>query len=180
MSEALALGISRYRLYQLRDQGLIEQVSRGIYRLADLPAINNPDLVTVALRFPKVVLCLLSALSWHGITTQVPHHISLAVPRNARLPVLDYPPVQAYRFADAAFGAGIEQVQVDGVCVRIYSVEKTLVDCFKFRNKLGMDVVLEALQLYRARKPVQLKEVLAFARICRVEKVMRPYLEASQ
>lgn len=177
MHEALAAGISRYQLYRMRDEGVLESLSRGLYRLAELPPVSNPDLVTVALRFPNAVLCLISALSWHGITTQIPHQIHLAVSRTARLPKLDYPPIQPYRFAEKAFGAGIEQVTIDGASLQVYSAEKTLADSFKFRNKIGQDVALEALQLYRERKRIKPAEILKFARICRVEQVMRPYLE---
>lgn len=179
MSEAIAAGLSRYQLYHLRDEGVIEPVSRGLYRLADLPPIANPDLVTVASRYPKAVLCLVSALAWHGITTQIPHHVHLAVPRHGRLPELDYPPVQPYRFSAAAFEAGIDTATVDGTKIQVYSAEKTLADCFKFRNKIGQDVALEALQLYRKRKRFDPAAVLKYARICRVEQVMRPYLEAA-
>lgn len=178
MSEALAGGISRYMLYSLRDKGLIEQVSRGVYRLADLPPIGNPDLVTVALRFPNAVICLVSALAYHNLTTQIPHEVSVAVSRNSRMPSLDFPPIHAHKFAEAVFNAGAEAHQIDGVSVQIYSPEKTLADCFKFRNKLGMDVVLEALKLYKSRKKFNLDQVLKYAKICRVEKVMKPYLEA--
>ncbi len=152
MSEAIKLGISRYMLYSMRDKGVIEQVSRGIYRLVELPPVSNPDLLTVALRFPGAVICLISALAHHEITTQVPHVISVAVPRKSRLPVLDYPPLFARRFSDRAYEAGIEYHQIDGVSLRIYNPEKTIADCFKFRNKIGMDVVLEALKLYKKRK----------------------------
>ncbi len=179
MSEAIKYGISRYTLYKMRDDGVIEQISRGIYRLMDLPPISNPDLVTVSLRFPNTVICLVSALSFHGITTQIPHEISVAVPRNARMPSLNSPPVRAYKFSDEAFKAGIEKHQIDGVPVQIYSPEKTLADCFKYRNKLGMDVVLEALKLYKSQKTYSLDKLLKYARVCRVEKVMRPYLEAT-
>ena len=179
MSEAINYGISRYSLYKMRDSGLLEQVSRGIYRLADLPPISNPDLVTVSLRFPKAVVCLISALSFHGMTTQIPHEVSVAVPRDARMPSLDSPPVHAYKFSAEAFAAGIEKHQIDGVAVHIYSAEKTLADCFKYRNKLGMDVVLEALKLYRSQKKSRMSELLKYARVCRVEKIMKPYLEAS-
>jgi len=178
MSEALAAGISRYMLYSLRDKGVIEQVSRGVYRLADLPPISNPDLVTLALRFPNAVICLTSALAYHGLTTQIPHEVSVAVSRNSRLPSLDFPPVRAHKFAEEVFSTGVEEHQIDGVSVRIYSPEKTLADCFKFRNKLGMDVVLEALKLYKSRKKFNLEMVLKYAKICRVDKVMMPYLEA--
>ncbi|WMP16248.1 type IV toxin-antitoxin system AbiEi family antitoxin domain-containing protein [Thiothrix lacustris] len=178
MSDALTLGISRYRLYQLRDEGIIEVVSRGIYRLTELPTISNPDLVTIALRYPNAVICLVSALAWHEMTTQIPHAVTVAVPPNTRLPVLDYPPIKAYRFATPAFNAGVEKINIDSITIRIYNAEKTLVDCFKFRNKIGMDVVIEALQLYRRRKHLNLPALLRYASICRVEKVMRPYLEA--
>ena len=179
MSEAMECGITRYMLYSLRDRGVIEQVSRGIYRLVDLPPISNPDLVTVALRFPNAVICLVSALSYHGITTQIPHNVSVAVSRDSHLPWLDYPPLLVHRYSDPSYSVGIEQKQIDGVSVKIYNPEKTLADCFKFRNKIGMDVVLEALKLYKVDMKFNLGRLLKYAKICRVEKVMRPYLEVS-
>jgi len=178
MSEAIKHGITRYMLYSLRDRGIIERVSRGIYRLAELPPVSNPDLVTVSLRFPNAVICLVSALAWHDITTQIPHAVSVAIPRNARIPSLDYPPIQVHKFSDKAYNSGIEEQLIDGVSIKIYNPEKTLADCFKFRNKIGMDVVLEALKLYRTRRRFDLERLLEYARVCRVEKVMRPYLEA--
>ncbi|RJR50437.1 MAG: transcriptional regulator [Desulfobacteraceae bacterium] len=177
MSEALSHGITRRALYRLRDKGIIEQVSRGIYRLVELPQISNPDLIIVSLRFPRAVICLVSALSYHDITTQIPHHVSIAVPRGSRMPSLDYPPIQAHLFSGAAFESGIEEHRIDEVPVRVYSPEKTLADCFKFRNKIGMDVVLEALRLYRTRKKFNISKLIEYARICRVERVMLPYLE---
>ncbi|MDT8384173.1 MAG: type IV toxin-antitoxin system AbiEi family antitoxin domain-containing protein [Gammaproteobacteria bacterium] len=178
MSEALEYGISRYALYKMRDTGIVEQVCRGIYRLRELPPISQPDLVTVSLRFPKAVICLVSALSFHGITTQIPREISVAVPRTMRMPSLTSPPVHAYKFSEDAFNAGVEVHQIDGVRVQVYSPEKTLADCFKYRNKLGMDIVLEALKFYKTQKEFHPDMLLKYARICRVEKVMRPYLEA--
>ncbi len=179
MSEAIERGITRYMLYSLRDRGVIEQVSRGVYRLVELPPISNPDLVMVGLRFPSAVICLVSALTYHEITTQVPHIVSIAVPRESRLPSLDYPPLLVHRFSDRAYRTGIEEHQIDGISVKIYSPEKTLADCFKFLNKIVMDVVLEALKLYKTRKKFNLGALLNYAKTCRVEKVMRPYLEAS-
>lgn len=178
ISEALALGINRYQFYRLRDEGLIEPVSRGLYRLADLPPIENPDLVAAATRFPNAVLCLISALDWHGITTQIPHAVHLAVERNTRLPALDYPPVYGYRFSGQAFSEGIEQAVADGISLQVYNPEKTLADCFKFRNRIGMDVVLEALELYRVRKTFRPGKLMEYAKMCRVGKVMAPYVEA--
>jgi predicted transcriptional regulator of viral defense system len=179
MSEAIKCGITRYMLYSLRDKGVIDQVSRGVYRLVELPPISNPDLVTVSLRFPKAIICLISALAYHEITTQILHSVSVAVHRDSRQPSLVYPPLLVHRFSDPAYRAGFEEHQIDGISVKIYSPEKTLVDCFKFRNKIGMDVVLEALKLYTTRKEFNHERLLKYARICRVEKVMRPYLEAS-
>jgi len=179
MSEAIQRGITRYTLYSLRDRGVIEQISRGVYRLVELPPIGNPDLVTVGLRFPNAVICLVSALAFHEITTQIPHSVSVAVSRESRIPYLEYPPLIVHRFSDQAYRAGIEEHQIDGVPVKIYNPEKTIVDCFKFRNKIGMDVVLEALKFYRARKRFNLGALLNYAKICRVEKIMSPYLEAT-
>ena len=178
MSEAIAHGITRYMLYALKDRGVIELVSRGIYRLRELPPLDNPDLVTVSLRFPNAVICLISALDYHGITTQIPHEVSVAVSRDSRVPSLDYPPIRVHRFSREAYKPGIETHLIDGVPVKIYSREKTLADCFKFRNKIGMDVVLEALKLHKTRNRFNLGKLLEYAKICRVEKVMQPYLEA--
>jgi len=179
MSEAVKRGISRYMLYALRDKGAIEQISRGVYRLSELSAVSNPDLVTIGVRFPNAVICLISALAYHEITTQIPHSVSVAVSRKSRRPFLDYPPLSVHRFSGLSFHAGIEEHQIDGTTIKIYSSEKTLADCFKFRNKLGMDVVLEALKLYKARKQFNIEALIRYAKICRVENVMRPYLEAS-
>jgi predicted transcriptional regulator of viral defense system len=179
MSEAINQGITRYTLYTLRDNGVIEQVSRGIYRLAELSPISDPDLVTVSLRFPHAVICLVSALAYHDFTTQIPHAVSVAVPRNSRMPSLEYPPVQAHRFSNESYKSGIEEHRIDDVPVKIYCPEKTLADCFKFRKKIGLDVVLEALTLYRTRKKRNLSKLIKYARVCRVENVIRPYLEAT-
>ena len=179
MSEALAHGITRYMLYSLKGKGIIEQVSRGVYRLMELPPISNPDLVTVSLRFPNAVVCLISALAYHNITTQIPHVVSVAVSRGSRIPSLEYPPVQAHRFSNEAYNSGIENHAIDGVSIKIYSPEKTLADCFKFRNKIGMDVVIESLKLYRSRKKFNLEKLLKYAEACRVKKIMMPYLEAT-
>jgi predicted transcriptional regulator of viral defense system len=177
-AEAIRAGIHSRTLHQLCVGGSLEQVSRGIYRLADQPPISNPDLVTVALRVPQAVICLISALAFHELTTQIPHAVSIALKKGAEAPRLDYPPISVHRFSESCRNAGIEEHRLDGVTVRTYGPEKTLADVFKFRNKIGMDVVLEALKLYKARKTFNLGELLRFARICRVEKVMRPYLEA--
>lgn len=177
--EALKAGIHPRILYKMRDQGLIERMGRGIYRFADMPSLGNPDLATVAMKVPKGVICLISALSYHELTTEIPHEIYLALPRGAEPPRLDYPPLRIFWFSGSAFTEGIEQHDVDGIPVKVYNPEKTLADCFKYRNKIGLDVVLEAMKFYRQRKRFQADDLMRYARICRMEKVMRPYLEAT-
>lgn len=176
--DAVAQGIQSRTLKKLVQEKKLEQISRGVYRLAGKDPVSNPDFFTVATRVPKGVICLISALSYHNITTQIPHKVYIALERKAESPRLDYPPLAIHRFSGKAFYAGIEKHRIDGVDIKIYSPEKTLADCFKFRNKIGMDVVLEALKLYRSRRKLNMKEISYYARICRVEKVMRPYLES--
>ena len=176
--EALDEGIHRRTLYAMRDTGILERLERGLYRLADLPPLSNPDLVTVVRKIPQGVICLISALNFHDITTQIPHAISIAVNRGTERPRLHFPPIQIYWFSGEAFTAGVEKQSIDNTMIQVYSAEKTLADCFKYRNKIGMDTVLEALDLYRERKQHKPRKLIQFARICRVEKIMRPYLES--
>lgn len=176
--DLLQAGIHQRTLYALRDSGEIEQLARGLYRLADQPPLAQPDLVTVAVKIPEGVVCLISALSFHDLTTQIPHAVDIAVRRNAEPPRLEYPPIQVYRFSDEAFENGVEVHQIDHTAVRIYSREKTLADCFKFRNRIGQDTVLEALQKYCAQQSRRIDELLRCAQICRVKNIMTPYLEA--
>ncbi|MGE3319583.1 MAG: type IV toxin-antitoxin system AbiEi family antitoxin domain-containing protein [Candidatus Berkiella sp.] len=177
-SEAIKQGIHCRTLYALRDSGLITQISRGVYRLAALEPISNPDLVTIATRAPQAVVCLISALAFHNITTQIPHIVSIAISRDATPPRIEVPPISVHRFSGEAFKAGIEEHMIDGVPVKIYSVEKTLADCFKYRNKIGLDVCIEALKLYKARKKINVHEIIKYAKICRVYNVVTPHLES--
>jgi predicted transcriptional regulator of viral defense system len=176
--EAIKAGIYPRTLYQMRNQGMIEAIARGFYRLRNLPPLENPDLVSVALKVPRGVICLISALSFHEMTTQVPHAVHIALVPGTEPPRLEHPPVQVSWFSGRVFSEGIEAHDIDGVKVQVYSPEKTLADCFKHRNKIGIDVAVEALKLYRKRKPIRANELVRYAKICRVEKIMRPYLEA--
>jgi len=162
----------------MRDVGTLEAVSRGVYRLADSEPLGNPDLVTVATRVQGGVICLISALAFHELTTQIPHEVHVALQRGAEIPRLEYPPIKIYWFKGQAYSAGVETHELDGVSVRIYSPEKTLADCFKFRNKIGLDTTVEAVRFYRQRRSVSVDALMRYAGICRVENVMRPYLEA--
>jgi predicted transcriptional regulator of viral defense system len=177
-AQALRAGIHPSTLYTMRDAGSLEVVSRGVYRLADSEPLGNPDLVTVATRVRGGVICLISALAFHEITTQIPHEVHVALQRGAEIPRLEYPPIKIYWFKGQAFRAGVETHKLDGVDIRIYSPEKTLADCFKFRSKVGLDTAVEAVRFYHERRNVNVDALMHYAAICRVEKVIRPYLEA--
>jgi hypothetical protein len=178
-SQAIRLGVAPRTLYALRDAGRILQITRGVYRLLGDSSNGHSDLVQVALRVPKGIICLISALEFHSLTTQIPHQVYVALPLHAEKPRLSYPPVHLFWLSQAAYSAGIEQQLLDGVSVRIYSREKTIADCFKYRNKIGLEVALEALKegLRQGCKPEILME---FARIDRVWKTLQSYLEALQ
>jgi predicted transcriptional regulator of viral defense system len=177
MSEALRVGINRKTLYAMRDAGAVKAVTRGHYRLTSLEPLAYPDIVTVAARVPQGVLCLISALSFYDLTTQVPHRIDMALERGTRKPRLDYPPTRFYWFSGAAFSEGIETHALDGVPIRIYDPEKTIADCFRYRNQIGMDVVLESLRLWREHRRKKLDALLKYARMRHVERALHPYLE---
>jgi predicted transcriptional regulator of viral defense system len=177
-AQALRAGIHPGTLYAMRDSGTLEAVSRGVYRLANSPPLSNPDLVTVGTRVPGGVICLISALAFYELTTQIPHEVHVALPRGAEEPRLDHPPIKTYRFTGEAFTEGVEAHELDGVSVRIYNPEKTLADCFKFRNQVGLDTVMEAVRFYRERRSIKVDNLMHYAGICRVKKIIRPYLEA--
>ena len=164
--EALKYGIHPKTLYTMRDRGILETLSRGLYRLKDISLGGNDDLVTVVCRIPKARICLISALSFHEITTQIPHEVYCAIPRDIHQPRIDYPPVRFFRFSESSYLDGVESHTMSGTTMQVYNVEKTLADCFKYRNQIGMDVVLEALHLYRERKSLKVDELLYHARIC--------------
>jgi predicted transcriptional regulator of viral defense system len=178
MADAIRAGIHRRTLYAMRDSGQVETLARGLYRLADAPPLGQPDLVTVAAKIPHGVVYLVSALAFHDLTTQIPHEVWIAVPRNSEPPRLDYPPFRAVRLSRAAYEAGIETHQLDGVPVKVYGREKTLADCFKHRSELGLDTVLEAVRRYKSLGRIDVDAILRYASVCRVARVARPYLEA--
>jgi len=165
-------------LTRMRDRGLIEPISRGVYRLTGLEPLSHQDLVIISERIRGAVICLLSALAFHKMTTHNPQEIFAAVPRGNLKTRIDWPPVRLFLFGDRAYSEGIETHILDGISVKIYSREKTLVDCFKFRNKLGLDVFLEALKAYRGKQPIQVNKILKFAEVCRVKRIIMPYIES--
>jgi len=171
-------GINPAYLWRLYARGVFERVSRGVYRLTDSEADAGNSLAVVAKRAPDGVVCLLSALRFHEVGTQSPFEIWLAIPQHARRPVISYPPVRIVHYSGAALTQGIEEHAVDGVPVRIYNPAKTVADCFKFRNKIGLDVALEALRDGWRQRKFTTDELEHYACICRVSNVMRPYLAA--
>jgi predicted transcriptional regulator of viral defense system len=178
MSQAIEAGVSRDAFYALRDKGVVIQVSRGLYRLSGQSDHPYPDLCVISHRYPKAILCLISALSFHDATTQIPKEVHIALPRGSRTPGIQYPPLHTYFFSKVPYEAGIEVHQIEGVGLNVYNLEKTIIDCFKFRNKIGMDVFLEAIKHYKSKAKVQPARLAEYAKICGVEKAVFPYLEA--
>lgn len=177
-SEIFEQGIQPRTLYQMRDEGLVIQEGRGLYRLANEQIWSDPDLAVVSLRIPKGVFCLISALYFHRLTTQIPHEVYMALPKDSEKPRIQYPPTRFFWISPESFKAGIEKHIIDNVEVKVYSVAKTIADCFKFRNKIGMDVALEALREGLNQKRCTPEQILRFARTNRVERIMLPYMEA--
>jgi predicted transcriptional regulator of viral defense system len=177
-SDLEARGISRGSLYRLAEKGLLQRQGRGLYATPDHDLTAEHALVRVAKRVPGAVVCLISALRFHGLTTQQPPEVWIALPGKARRPHLDYPRLRVARFSGAALTEGIEIHPLEGVDVRVYSAAKTVADCFKYRNKIGIDVVIEALKDFTHRHRGSADELARFARICRVQRVMQPYLDA--
>jgi predicted transcriptional regulator of viral defense system len=175
---AIKLGIHPRTLYALRDDALLERMDRGLYRITNAKPLDNPDFVTVALKVPKGVICLISALAFHHMTTQIPHTVYLAIAANDQAPALRYPPLRLFWYSQATFEDGVTPIVMDSVHVRIYSAERTLADCFKYRNKIGIDVCVEALNQYRSRGRMKLDKLEHYAKLGRVERVMKPYMEA--
>ncbi|VGO20863.1 type IV toxin-antitoxin system AbiEi family antitoxin domain-containing protein [Pontiella sulfatireligans] len=172
-------GISRNYLYTLCSKGLLRKTAQGIYSLPDADFSEHAAIAETAKRVPRAVVCLISALSFHGITTQLPHEVWIAVPRGAWSPRIEYPPLHLTYMSGEAYSFGIQENNISGVSVKVYSPSKTVADCFKFRSTVGLDVAIEALrETWRSRR-ASMDELMEAAMICRVSKVMRPYLEAS-
>jgi predicted transcriptional regulator of viral defense system len=173
-----ALGIPREYLLRLYRKGSLIRVGRGLYALPDAQTSEFLSLAEVSKRVPDAVICLFSALEFHHMTTQIAHRVWIAIENKRWEPKFEYPPLEIVRFTGASFGFGIDHHEVDRVEVKIYNPAKTVADCFKFRNKVGLDVALEALrETWRGRKAT-MDELWEAAKVCRVANVMRPYLEA--
>ncbi len=176
-TEVAQAGIHSQQLTRLVAEGVLERIARGRYRLADSDVTEHHGLALVGASVPEGIVCLLSALSFHGIGTQLPAQVWLAIERGTRAPKLPYPPLRIFRFSGAAFTEGIETHRIERQDVRVYSVAKTLADLFKLRRRIGLDVAMEALREAWRDRRVTIEELDRAARVCRVERVMRPYVE---
>ena len=179
-SDLDAIGAPRIVLTRLTAAGLLEKLGRGLYRLPSYPSSEHEGLATVATKAPQAVFCLLSALQFHELTTQLPRQIWISMPRGSHVPRMDYPPVKMVQMPGEVYTAGIERHMRDGVELPVYDVAKTVVDCFKHRKKVGLDVALEALREVRAQRKASVDDVWRYAKVCRATNVIRPYLEAME
>lgn len=173
-----SLGVAPAELSRLCRAGKLERITRGIYALPDQPVSEHHSLALTAKQIPHAVICLLSALRFHELTTVAPHAVWVAIDRKARIPKLTSPQIRLVRFSGRALEEGIERYQIEGVAVPVYNAAKTVADCFKYRYKVGVDVAIEALRDGLKSKKASVDEIYRFAKICRVANVIRPYLEA--
>jgi len=173
-----AEGVPRVYLRRLVDKGLLVRAARGIYKIPDADVTELHDFVEAACQVPKGVICLLSALRFHDLTTQNPFEVWMAIGESQWKPKIEYPAMRFVRFSGAALEYGIERHEIEGIAVQIYSPAKTVADCFKYRNKIGLDVAIEALRECWRQRKANMDEIWEAAKICRVANVMRPYLES--
>lgn len=177
-ADVRAHGWSPQLLLRLHQAGKLQRFARGLYGLPDAEITEYQTMIEVCQRVPKAVLCLLSALQFHQIGTQLPHEVWIALPEGSQAPKLSYPALRIARLRGAAYSDGIQTVVDHGAPIRVYSAAKTVTDCFKFRNKIGLDVALEALKGAWHSRKVTMDELSHFAKVNRVQRVMQPYLEA--
>lgn len=173
-----SLGISGVYLNKLYSEGILDRPSRGLYTLPDTEPSENRSMVEAAKLVPHGAICLLSALRFHDLTTESPFEVWLAISRKARLPRVDYPVLRIVRYSGDALSFGLQTHEIEGVEVRVYSPAKTVADCFKYRNKIGLDVAIEALRDCLSQRKATVDELWSAAKICRMSNVIRPYLES--
>jgi len=174
----LVAGIHPRDIKRARDKGQIIRMKKGIYRLAEIPLISNQDFIDLARAVPEGVICLLSALSYYDLITFTPSIVSMAICRGSRKPKIEYPPVEFYHFSKKQFEAGISKIKIRGHEIHIYNPEKTICDCFRYRNKIGLDIAKEGLFEYLKRKDRNLERLLEYAEICRIKSLLQTWLNA--
>ncbi|OAI50617.1 transcriptional regulator [Opitutia bacterium SCGC AG-212-L18] len=178
LSEIKKLGIHPEYIRRLWKLGKLIKLSRGIYTTSEYDPTEHHSIAEVCKQAPNVILCLLSALVFHDLTTQMPHEIWIAIDNKARKPKIESPPIRVLRFSGRSLNEGVEEHIIQGCVVKVYNPAKTVADCFKYQNKIGLDVALEALHDTLRQKKATYNEILHYAKICRVEKIITPYLES--
>jgi len=176
-SAILKEGFHPDSLGALEKEGKVEKIARGLYRITNYTPGSHPDLVVASLQAPKGVICLLSALSFYEATNEIPKYVDLAIPQGTHANRIKYPPVKFYRFASKAWETGIEKHEVESHQIKVYSLAKTIADCFKFRNRIGVDIARNALKFAITEKGIKPKEIMEYAKICRVDSIIKPILE---
>jgi predicted transcriptional regulator of viral defense system len=176
-ADIMQAGFSKALLKSIVNSGRIQKVNRGLYKLSDGLSLSNPDLVVVSIKISKGVVCLLSALSFHEATNEVPRYVYMAIPRGSHANKIAYPPVKIHRFSPNTWGAGIEGHKIGEYNIRVYSLAKTVADCFKFRFKIGVDTARQALKVALEEKGVEPTEIMKYAKICRVHRIIKPLIE---
>ena len=174
---AMSIGIPEHIIYAMERNGDLTKEARGLYRLTERGPLGNPDLVQVSVLVPKSVVFLISSLYVHRLTTQIPKQVYIALPQGVKVRNLDYPPLKVFHLSEKPYITGIEEHNMDGISVRIYNKEKTVTDCFKYRNKIGVEVAIEALKDYMSQPSPNVTLLLEYAKINRVEKLIKPYIE---
>lgn len=177
-AEVIKAGFNKAHLKANLNSGRIQKVDRGLYRLSGGTSFSNPDLVAVSIKVPKGVVCLLSALAFYEATNEIPKYVDIAIARGVHANKIKYPPVKFYRFAYRAWKAGIEEHEIEGHEIKVYNLAKTIADCFKFRNKIGMNVARDALKVAVTEKNIAPNEIMKYAKVCRVDSIIKPILEA--
>ncbi len=177
-AEIVEAGFNKTLLKAGLNSKRIHKIDRGLYRLSEGDSLSHPDLVAVSIRIPRGVVCLVSALSFHGATKEIPRHVDIAITRGSHANKIQYPPVKYYRFNSKIWETGIEEHRIEGHRIRVYSLARTVADCFKFRNKVGVDVAREALKIAVSEKKIKPTEIMQYAKICRVDRIIKPVVEA--
>lgn len=177
-SDILNAGFHSDTLNSLEQSGKIEKIAHGLYKLAGYIPGEYPDLVIASLQAPRGIICLISALSFHNATIEIPKKIEIAIARGSRTYKIQYPPVKFYRFSEITWKSGIEEHCIDGKQIKIYSLSKTIADCFKFRNKIGIDVAREALKIAIQEKRAKPVDIMKYAKLCRITGIVKPIIEA--
>lgn len=177
-AEIIEAGFNKILLKTSLNSRSINKIDRSLYRLSEGASSSHPDLLATSIRIPNGVVCLVSALSFHEATKEIPQYVDIAILRGGHANRIKYPPVRFYRFSSKSWEAGIEEFKMAGHKIKIYSLAKTVADCFKFRNKVGVDVARDALKIAVTEKKIKPKEIMQYAKACRVDRIIKPILEA--